>query len=196
MKKDAIRYVPNSYALIVKDERFNLEVYAMEAAGKWFGICFRGKAIKPAWHYSFRSEESLTKQIKETVQAEIDGAQRREEYKAKRNAPHDIKVGDVFRCSWGYDQTNIDFYQVTRVLERSVEIRAIDSMSEETAWLQGTCVPALNQFIGKPKLKRVSMVCDKPSISINSFSTAFRMEPIAKIDNKPVFKSSHWTAYA
>ena len=23
----------------------------------------------------------------------------------------DIKVGDIFSCSWGYDQTNIDFYK-------------------------------------------------------------------------------------
>lgn len=26
-----------------------------------------------------------------------------------------VKVGDVFTCSWGYDQTNVDFYAVTKV---------------------------------------------------------------------------------
>jgi hypothetical protein len=26
-----------------------------------------------------------------------------------------VKVGDIFYCSWGYDQTNIDFYQVVEL---------------------------------------------------------------------------------
>ena len=26
-----------------------------------------------------------------------------------------IKPGDVFYCSWGYDQTNVNFYSVERV---------------------------------------------------------------------------------
>ena len=38
---------------------------------------------------------------------------------------HTIQVGDVFVESWGYDQTNIDFYQVVRVMPKSVEIQAI-----------------------------------------------------------------------
>ena len=33
-----------------------------------------------------------------------------------------VKVNDIFYSSWGYDQTNIDFYQVIDVLPNSVKV--------------------------------------------------------------------------
>jgi len=38
---------------------------------------------------------------------------------------HDIKVGDIFYNSWGYDQTNIDYYQVVAVTAKTISIRRI-----------------------------------------------------------------------
>lgn len=26
-----------------------------------------------------------------------------------------VEVGSIFRCSWGYDQTNVDFYEVVKI---------------------------------------------------------------------------------
>ena len=36
-----------------------------------------------------------------------------------------VKVGDIFRNSWGYEQTTVDFYQVVRVSAKSVWVRRI-----------------------------------------------------------------------
>ena len=38
-----------------------------------------------------------------------------------------IKVGDIFVDSWGYDQTNQDFYLVTKKLKASIKIVEIGS---------------------------------------------------------------------
>ena len=38
-----------------------------------------------------------------------------------------VSVGDIFVDSWGYDQTNIDFYEVTGLTGASVRVRRIDS---------------------------------------------------------------------
>lgn len=39
---------------------------------------------------------------------------------------HTVKVGDIFGASWGYDQTNVNYYQVTKLVGKStVEIREI-----------------------------------------------------------------------
>lgn len=35
------------------------------------------------------------------------------------------QVGDMFVYSWGYDQTNVDAFQVVRVTEKSMWLRAI-----------------------------------------------------------------------
>jgi hypothetical protein len=42
-----------------------------------------------------------------------------------------IEAGDVFYCSWGYDQTNIDFYEVVRVTKTRAELRPIGSRCVE-----------------------------------------------------------------
>lgn len=56
-----------------------------------------------------------------------------------------IQVNDVFRCSWGYDQTNVDFYQVIRVIsEKTIEVRPIASKS----FSESKVIPVLNHFTG------------------------------------------------
>jgi len=35
---------------------------------------------------------------------------------------HTVKVGDMFVESWGYDQTNVDVYEVVRVTPKSVAL--------------------------------------------------------------------------
>jgi hypothetical protein len=105
-------------------------------------------------------------------------------------------VGDIFRSSWGYDQTNIDFYECTKVIGATIEICEIAQMSEDNGFMAGECVPSQGHYIGKPMRKRVSMSGDTPSVKIYSFASAYLMKPIAKIGNKPLFKASHWTAYA
>jgi hypothetical protein len=77
-----------------------------------------------------------------------------------------------------------------------IEIREIAQDSMETLSMQGECVPMQGAFIGEPMRKRVSMGGGEPSVRIQSYFSAYRMKPLATIGNKPVFASSHWTAYA
>jgi len=51
----------------------------------------------------------------------------RKERKAKAaEAMKLVKVGDVFSCSWGYDQTNVDFFQVVALVgKNSVRLRQV-----------------------------------------------------------------------
>ena len=200
MKKE--RFIPSGYELIAKDERFGFEVWGnlnvTTHSGKTaiYAICYGGKRTKPDWHYRFQDESRLKTQIEQSLSGYMQWDERKQARKAERNKPHNVQIGDVFRCSWGYDQTNIDFYQVTKVLGAMVEVREIRQMSEETLSMQGECVPLLDSFKGEPMRKRVNMVCGEPSIRIYSFASAYKMQPIAKVGDKPLFESSHWTAYA
>lgn len=35
----------------------------------------------------------------------------------------EVKAGDIFVCSWGYDQTNVDFYKVISRTAKSVRVQ-------------------------------------------------------------------------
>ena len=53
------------------------------------------------------------------------------------------KVGDILYSSWGYDQTNIEFFKVVRVSEFSVWIQEVGSkIVEVTGWAHEKVVPA------------------------------------------------------
>lgn len=193
------QFIPKTYSLIARDERFGFEVHGIIDSGpgaRTVAVAFGGKRNKPDWHFRFKDETRLRAKIEETLRGYMQSADLKAEWKAKRNAPHDVKVGDVFRCSWGYDQTNIDFYECTAVIGAMIEIRAIAQDSMETMSMQGECVPMRGAFTGEPMRKRVSMAGGEPSVRIASYASAYRMKPVAVVAGAPVYKSSHWTAYA
>lgn len=199
--KQTARYVPHNYSLMAKDERFGFEVYGGQYNGKFYAICYRGKAVKSAWHYSFRTEEALRKQIEDTLRGEMDAADRKEKRKAEQraaNASHDAKPGDIFRSSWGYDQTNIDYYQIVAISGQMATLSRIGAMSEETGFMSGESVPCPDHFIGKQFRRRIQKMTieSEPFFRVNSCANAYRMKPLAMVGNKPVFESSNWTAYA
>lgn len=172
--KTTARYIPHNYSLIAKDERFGFEVHGGQYNGKWFAICYRGKASRSTWHYSFRTEEALKKQIEETLRQEMDAADRKAKRQAEKkaaNASHDVKPGDVFRASWGYDQTNIDYYQVVSVSGQMATVRAIGCMSEETGFMSGESVPAQDHFIGEPFRVKIQKwdIKSEPYFKVYSF---------------------------
>lgn len=67
-----------------------------------------------------------------------------------------VEVGTIFVSSWGYDQTNVDFYQVIRLMPASVELRPIGKHYTETGFMSGTSVPIPDNFVGGPFTKRVT----------------------------------------
>ena len=84
-----------------------------------------------------------------------------------------VKINDIFYSSWGYDQTNIDFYQVIDVLPNSVKVVSIGEDRTYTGPMQGNCVPNLNNKGNKVITKRLNYYNNKPSFKIASYASAY-----------------------
>ena len=195
-KFDRKFYTPSGYHLIAKDERYGFEVWG-QLQPKVVALAFGGKRQKPDWHFRFADQSRLQAKIEETLRGYMQHETRKREQSAKRHAPHDVKPGDIFRCTWGYDQTNVEFFECTKVLSASyIEVCAIAADSEDTAFMQGNCVPMRGTYCGEPMRKKVSMASGEPAIAIHSFANAYRMKPVAVVAGAPIYQSSHWTAYA
>lgn len=69
------------------------------------------------------------------------------------------KIGDILYASWGYDQTNIDYYQVVAVTKSSVRIREIGKRyAQGDHFTQVSVTPVVGQFVDenvKGELHRV-----------------------------------------
>lgn len=53
------------------------------------------------------------------------------EIKPYKEPKHNIKPGDIFYNSWGYEQTNIDFYQVISTTAKTITLRRIKGNSND-----------------------------------------------------------------
>lgn len=74
---------------------------------------------------------------------------------------HDFKVGDILISTWGYDQTNVQWYQVVGVTSKSVKIREIKGRVQETGFMSGEAIPIPDAFtnnlwFGEQKTARVN----------------------------------------
>jgi len=74
---------------------------------------------------------------------------RREE--AKKNFKNPYKVGDILEHSWGYDQTNTDFYQVVEAKKASVVLRPIANKTVEGSegFMSKMVLPVKDSFLEK-----------------------------------------------
>ena len=75
-----------------------------------------------------------------------------------------VKVGDIFYNSWGYDQTNIDWYQVVSLTKsgKSVKIRPIAGKIKESGFMSGTTTPKKGKFTGPAVTKRIGIHNGEP----------------------------------
>lgn len=198
--KNTQRYIPEGYELSWDDQDLGIQVYYKNTPCI-SAICFVGRAVNPTWHYRFKDGQQRINEVTRTFKNVAERAEYKAARKAKAaeaSANHGVKVGDVFCSSWGYDQTNVDYYQVVAVGNKTATFCKIAQLSESDGFLQGNCVPATNQFIGKPFKKLIQKSSNESSayIKIYSFANAYKIEPVAVVCNKPIYKSSHWTAYA
>ena len=90
----------------------------------------------------------------------LDALAARIEYQQRRHQPttnaHGVRVGDLYFDSWGYDQTNIDFYQVVALKGKATAIiRAIAGERETTdnGWT-GKVRPIRDHFITEKTFQR------------------------------------------
>lgn len=192
-QEDSIRSIKGTAgALVIRHKSMpivGIISHPRTAGGRFTYALFRGKAAKPAAYFSARDFDTARaglafywRRAEETENHRATRAKEKAARRATLKASDHFTVGDVLTNSWGYDQTNIDFYQVTHVGARSIKIRAIAQKGRETGFMQGICQPDRFNFTGPEQLKPLD---ERGTIS-------FRHGGYSKWDGKP----EHWTAYA
>lgn len=84
-----------------------------------------------------------------------------------------IEVGTILETSWGYDQTNVDFYEVVKKTARFAVVREIAAMiAEDTAYLVGKKMPIPGKFIGEEIRRKIFNYGNGDQIAISSCANA------------------------
>lgn len=124
-------YIPKDYDS--KQEQGKAVVYLYDnRTGRPAAVAFYGKAQKPAWHYWYNTPEQRQAKIDswfKGMQDHEDFKQERKDKQREEISQHDIKPGQYFSTSWGYDQTNYDFLVVSRVTAATAYCRMADQIN-------------------------------------------------------------------
>ena len=138
------------------DEK-NYEVFFTSCSngrGKYFAMGFVGKGKKNSFYYSFTSEEKMYAHIEGFIQdceLVLGIKKAKKEERKERNSKVKCEVGQLFRYSWGYDQTNVDFYQVIEVKGKKVFLKEVGYTTVEGSqgFMFDRVKPTKDDFVGR-----------------------------------------------
>jgi hypothetical protein len=117
---------------------------------------WRGKQSKPFIYYSFKTpekREEYVDKVKKDAKEIWDYKENRkaEKKQVAEELVNPFRVGDVVSNSWGYDQTNVDFYQVVAVGKKSVKLRSIGchTVPGSEGFMSCKVIPVKDNFLTK-----------------------------------------------
>lgn len=176
-------FYTSGYELMTVSQLAELYIKVIEGSEKVRAMAFTGKQAKPTWHYIFSSEEAAKEKFVELLGRLMKWEEMKQERKEeKKKEIAEVKVGEILYSSWGYDQTNVDFYQVVEVKGKTFKIRAIESKtvegSTQSHGMADHVLPVRDAFLKdeEPIVKR--------SFKLNSYSW------LSKTDDKtPHYRS-------
>lgn len=191
------RYIPTGANKVANKSGSAVAYLYTTKTGRLCALGYVGKAGKSALNYSYRNNESRMKSVGQFLR-DADACMARKsaaaaEKKAKMAKPTGLKLGDVLSCVWGYEQTNVEYFEVTKIVgRRTVEIRKIGSMAEATGYDTGVCAPCKGSYLGEPMRKLVNQY---DGVKIYEFANASKIEPI-KVGGVEVFGVQRFSSYA
>lgn len=143
---------------LVRDKQSDAVAYLYTSKnGKPAAAVFYGKSNKPVSRYYYSNEHARELAVTRSFEGRRTTNKWKEERKTERAKPHTLKVGDILGGSWGYDQTNIDFFEVVATTAKTVTVRELRQSRNENGWCRGTCVPLAGQYTNRePSTHRAS----------------------------------------
>lgn len=111
----------------------------------------------------------------------------------QRKAGEICKTGDIVCSTWGYEQTNVNFYQVVKVSGQMATLQAIGSAKAESEWSNNDSwyvVAAPSVRLAEPFKRKIKVYGNLNNLSygfsINSYSYA------SLWNGKPVLQTSYY----
>ena len=156
--------------------------FPYEGTPKGLGAIFIGKQDKPVSYYNWPNLEGFQKELDQYASnRKFYFAQKAKQKQERADYKHDYVVGDILSSSWGYDQTNVDFYQVLAVAGKAVTLREVASKTVRQEHGADYVVAVPGHFTGPP-MKR--LVQEGGRVKINDSERAY------KWDGKPQYETA------
>ncbi len=185
----------NYGCLCLMAEDLSSVVYIYENNGKAFARGYKGRAKKATFSYRYKDINDRAQKVTHWMESCSKAfTVKVKEAKERSSTPRALNIDDILRASWGWEQTNIDYYKVTRLVgKNSVEVVEIGSHTDYNGQaMSGTCTPNPDEEIG---MRFVRRVLQGDSIKINSSIVPIKHE-YQVVDGERKYKPSYYSTYA
>ena len=156
--KNKQRYIPEGYVKF--EPKYIIGAYPENMFECWvskeqpIAIFYIGRKSKASWHIRFRDNESMKNRVLQDISKLMSWEDMKEKRKVERKKEkEEIQVGDIFNSSWGYEQTNVEFYQVIEKVGQTLTLQEIKKeLKQESGYssMAGMVRAVKNAFIGEP----------------------------------------------
>jgi hypothetical protein len=146
------QYIPAG-AREIRDSASDAVAYIAKGARGFHVIAFTGRKNSPDLNagYIAQLDAMAARRVHQLFK-------RRRDEMAKAKSGHPLKVGDILVSSWGYDQTNVDFYTVIALngLTQVTLQKVGTSITEDRPMsMTGKALPDVNSRKGQPFRRKV-----------------------------------------
>lgn len=108
---------------------------------------------------------------------------------------HTFKVGDIFRQTWGYDQTNINYFEVVRTSDKCVWVREIEQALFERGDMTGYTTPQPGKFLKGSEERKCLARDGAIKVGKHSFHWASYVKPQI-VGGVPTYGTDRFSTYA
>ena len=163
--------------------------FSNNSKGEPTAYLYKGRSRKCVG-YVFKNEEKRKNYIDKFV---FDCNKKANNKKLNLEITRTLCVGDVLYSSWGYEQTNIDFYLVKALVGKaSVKIIKICGERKYTGDMDGLVIPVINSSVGDEMTKRVT---NGNVVKLSSYNSASPAE-YEIINGCKIYKGYRFSCYA
>lgn len=153
-------------------------------SGQPCAVLYKGRQRKPLRCFRYQGEDDRDQGIRSFF----------DECEPQKRSERLLAVGDVLVSTWGYDQTNVDFYEVVKLSgDWSVVIKEIASNRKFTDYDQGKATPLPGDYIGGESRHQVCSHNGK-SISLSSFQSGRLLEPKGELNGKAIYPAVNFSS--
>lgn len=146
-------------------------------------LCYEGRKSKASTvKYAANMHEVIVyieTFISSKCRANTDKEKQKQKNKLMKKENIDkCQPGNIYMTSWGYEQTNVDFFQViSKPTPASVIVRQIDQSITDDGFMSGKTKPLVDNFIGEEKTCRFSNDGSKISRIDDYGHTGYKCDP-------------------
>lgn len=187
LKKRASDFIARDKEMIEFYPEFNGMVFKKSIESRVMVVAYSKRRLKPDFYYSFPDDAKAEQYINDWSSLHIKRVEEAEQEKERQKKLNGmvkevVSVGDVFASSWGYEQTNVDYYQLIGFKGKQTGLfkQIASHIAEDTGYMSARVLPTVDEFINDEVIEKKININEHYStkelgarITISSFETAY-----------------------